>query len=92
MAHHQPALKIQASQLNWSHFKPELTGKPDEDAEADLLRPNDWMDTHVFSEGIKVQRFCLTVLGEARLWHESLMPIALGEMVYKISLDNNIQR
>ena len=34
-------------QLNWSHFKPEFTGKPDEDAEeAHLLRTNDWMDTH----------------------------------------------
>ena len=28
-------------QLNWSHFKPEFTGKPDEDAEAHLLRTND---------------------------------------------------
>ena len=32
--------------LNWSHFKPEYSGKPDEDAEAHLLRTNDWMDTH----------------------------------------------
>ena len=24
-------------QLNWSHFKPEFTGKPDKDAEAHLL-------------------------------------------------------
>ena len=31
-------------QLNWSHFKPKFTGKPDEDAEAHLLRMNDWMD------------------------------------------------
>ena len=28
-------------QLNWSHFKPEFAGKPDEDAEAHLLRTND---------------------------------------------------
>ena len=28
-------------QLNWSHFKTEFTGKPDEDAEAYLLRMND---------------------------------------------------
>ena len=26
-------------------------------------------------EGIKVNRFCLTLLGEARLWYESLQPI-----------------
>ena len=30
-------------QLNWSHCKPEFTGKPDKDAEAHL-RTNDWMD------------------------------------------------
>ena len=37
-------------QLNWSHFKPEFSGKPEEDAEAHLLRMNDWMDTHKFQE------------------------------------------
>ena len=26
--------------LNWSHFKPEFSGKPEEDAEAHLLRNN----------------------------------------------------
>ena len=40
-------------QLNWSHFKPEFV-------EAHLLRANDWMDTHAFPEGVKVQRLCLT--------------------------------
>ena len=35
------------------------------------------MDTHAFPEGVKVQRFCLTLVGEARLWHESVRPIAL---------------
>ena len=62
-------------QLNWLHFKPEFSGKLEEDAEAHLLRTNDWMDTHQFQEGVKVQRFCLTLLGEARLWYESLRPI-----------------
>ena len=33
------------------------------------------MDTHDFSDNIKVQRFCLTLIGEARLWYESLRPI-----------------
>ena len=46
-------------QLNWLHFKPEFTGKPDKDAEAHL-RTNDWMDTHAFQEGVKVKCFCLT--------------------------------
>ena len=42
-----------------------------------LLRTNDWMDRHTFSEGAKVQRFCLTLVGEARLWYDSLTHIAL---------------
>ena len=37
-----------------------------------LLRTNKWMDTHGFQDHIKVQRFCLTLTGEARLWYESL--------------------
>ena len=73
-----PALQQSAQQaqhilqLNWSHFKPEFSGKPEEDAEAHLLRTNKWMDTHQFQEGIQVQRFYLTLVGEARLWYESL--------------------
>ena len=30
------------------------------------------MDTHDFPDHIMVQRFCLTLVGEARLWYESL--------------------
>ena len=30
------------------------------------------MDTHRFLDHIKVQRFCLTLTGEARLWYKSL--------------------
>ena len=44
---------------------------------AHLLRTDDWMDTHAFPEGVKIQRFCLTLVGEARLWYESFRPIAL---------------
>ena len=33
------------------------------------------MNTHHFWEDVKVQRFCLTLVGEARLWYESLEPI-----------------
>ena len=64
-------------QFTWSHFKPKFPGKPDEDAEAHLLRTNDWMDTHAFAEGVNVQGFSLTLVGEARLWYESFTPIAL---------------
>ena len=33
------------------------------------------MNAHHFVNGVKVQRFCLTLLGEARLWFESLEPL-----------------
>ena len=35
------------------------------------------MTTHDFPEGVKVQRFCLTLMGEASLWYASLEPIAM---------------
>ena len=49
----------QISHLNWLH----------------LLRTNDWMNTHQFQEGVKIQRFCLTLIGETRLWYECLRTI-----------------
>ena len=33
------------------------------------------MNAHHFVEGVKVRRFSLTLLGEARLWYHSLEPI-----------------
>ena len=60
----------QVLHLNWSNFKPEFSGKPDEDAEAHLLHSNDWMNAHHFVDGVKVQ-----LLGEARLWYHLLEPI-----------------
>ena len=59
-------------QSNWSYFKPEFVGKMDEDAEAHLLRTNDWMDMHNFPNDQKVRRFCLTLTGKARLWYETI--------------------
>ena len=73
----QQLAALQAPQLtvhlNWSHFKPEFSGEPDEDTEAHLLCINEWMNAHHFVEGVKVQRFCLTLLGEARLWLQSFI-------------------
>ena len=43
--------------------------------EAHLLHSNDWMNAHHFDKDIKVQRFCLTLLGKARLWYQSLEPL-----------------
>ena len=63
--------------MNWSHFKPEFSGKPDEDVEVHLLRTNDWMTTHDFPEAVKVQRFCLTLVGEARNWYATLEPLVM---------------
>ena len=40
-----------------------------------LLHLNDWMNAHYFVNGVKVKRFCLTLLGEARLWFQSLEPV-----------------
>ena len=51
-------------QLNWSHFRPEFTGRPEEDVEAHLLHTNDWMNTHNFPGDERVQRFCLTLTGK----------------------------
>ena len=70
--------------LNWSHFKPKYSRKPNEDAEAHLLRKNDWMDTHRFQDNVKVQRFCLTLTGKAKLWYKSLRLIN----VYWLGLQN----
>ena len=74
-----PAQQVVQQQLhmNWSHFKPKFSSKPEEDVEAHLLRTNDWMTTHDFSEAVKVQRFCLTLVGEARNWYATLEPEAM---------------
>ena len=64
----------QPQQMNWSYFKPEFSGKAEEDATVHLLKTNDWMDTYNFPDDIKVRSFCLTLIGEARLWYESLKP------------------
>ena len=37
----QAGQQQQLVHLNWSNFKPEFSGKPDEDAEAHLLCSND---------------------------------------------------
>ena len=37
----QPIQSGPMPHINWFHFKPELAGKPEEDAEAHLLRTND---------------------------------------------------
>ena len=67
-----PPVPMANQHFNWSHFKTDFSGNPEEDAEVHLLRTNDWMTTHAFPDDQKVRRFCLTLLGEARLWYETL--------------------
>ena len=68
----QGAAGQQHIHINWSNFKPKFSGKPEEDAKAHLLCSNDWVNAHHFKEDVKVQRFCLTLLGEARPWFQSI--------------------
>ena len=72
--------------LNWSHFKPEFSGKSDEDAEALLLHTNDWMTAHHFVECVKVQRCCLTLLNDDRNRNSS------RERSFSRSYNNNRNR
>ena len=75
----QPTQPDQAAphvQKHWSHFRSEFTSVLEEDAEAHLLHTNDRMNTHNFSGYVKVERFCLTLVGDMRLWYESFRPIA----------------
>ena len=60
---------------NWIGKKPEFSGKPGEDVESHLLSTRDWMEAHNLPEGEKVSCFCLMLIGEARLWYESLAPL-----------------
>ena len=57
---------------NWIGKKPDFSGKPEEDAELHLLSTRDWMEAHNFPNEVKVRHFHLTLIGEARLWYESL--------------------
>ena len=57
---------------NWIGKKLEFSGKPEEEAESHLLSTRDWMEVHNFPEEEKVRHFRVTLIGEARLWYESL--------------------
>ena len=48
--HPQNQPQQQHLHINWSNFKPEFSGKPDEDPEVHLLCSNDWMNVHHFSK------------------------------------------
>ena len=64
----------QRPQLNWSYFKPEYMQVNQMQRCRSTFTQDKRLDghTHEFPDQVKVQRFCLTFVGEARLWYESL--------------------
>ena len=76
--------------MNWSYFKPNLLGKPEEDPEAHLLKIVDWMDTNNFNANQRV-RFPLTLEGEGRLQYQSIHPFQCnwGELQNSVSKIDN---
>ena len=48
------------------------------------------MDTHVFPEGVKVQRFCVAFVGELGYGMNLSDPLLWIGMVGMLSSDNNI--
>ena len=60
---------------NWIGKKPKFAGKPEEDAESHLLSTRDWMEAHNFPDEVKDRCFCMTLIGEARLWYKFLAPL-----------------
>ena len=60
---------------NWIRKKAEFSGKPEEHVESHLLSTRNWKEAHNLPEGEKVRCFCLTLMGEARLWDELLAPL-----------------
>ena len=61
----QPPMPMANNQLNWSHFKPDFSGTPEEDVEAHLLRTNDWMNTHDFPAGSKGKKILSNSFGRS---------------------------
>ena len=57
----------QVVHLNWSHFKPEFSGKPDEGAEAHMLCTNDWMNAHHFVEGVKSPKILFNTIRRSQI-------------------------
>ena len=50
------------------------------------------MEAHNFLDGHKVRHFCLTLIGEARLWYESLALLDDDWPALQTNLGGNIQK
>ena len=77
---------------NWIGKKPEFSGKLEEDRESHLLSTRDWMEAHNFPNEVKVRHFCLTLIGAARLWYESLAHLDDDWPALQTNLVGNIQK
>ena len=55
------------------------------------FRTNDWMDSHNFPDDQKVRRFCLTLMGEARLWYETIRQVQMDWPAMQEHLGSNTQ-
>ena len=77
---------------NWIARKPEFSGNPEEDVESHLLSTRDWMEAHNFPDGDKVRHFHLTLVGEARLWYESLALLDDDWPALQNKFSGNIQK
>ena len=79
---------ISRSMIKLVTFKPDFNGKPDEDLEAHFLRMKRLDEYTCILSNVKCDRLCLTLGDEARLWHQSLIPIGS----YQKSLWNQLRR
>ena len=59
---------FQVPQFNWLYFKPEFSGKPEEDAVVHFIeKPTTGWKPTTFHRKQRNKDFCLTLTGEARL-------------------------
>ena len=64
---HQDAAGQRHLHINWSNFKPEFSGKPEEDVEAHLLCSNDWMNAHCFDEDRKSSKILSYIVRRSKI-------------------------
>ena len=57
----------QVLHLNWSNFKPQISRKPAEDAEAHLLCLNDLMNAYNVIDGVKCPKILSYIVGRGKI-------------------------
>ena len=56
----------QPQQMNWSYFKPEFSGKAEEDAAVHLLKTNNWMAHIQLSRTYKGKKILFNSYGRSK--------------------------